>query len=1034
MSSVGNSPNTLFTGQLPSLEAHLPVRIRELQGEDPFAEVWVIIPNQLTRLHLRRRVAESLGVVANLRFITVHELARTLAEPITMRDGWRTLGEAAVDPLLTQIVSRLKPSLGYVADISTTPGFRRALLRTRQELILHEVSPHRLLSVTREEHDQDRKLRDLAELLIAIDTELDRLRWHDSPGLLRLAAEATRDGKLKLPPIIFYALYDLPPLARRVLARSFIATHVTGYLTFDKESAEYEFTRGLYEWFLAHEFSHLTLPSVDLQQQHYFISAPDNTRAASEVVRSVLMPAEDCDGEIGIVLQQRSGAFTGALRSRCREAGLAPFIYEAQTLGDTAAGRGLRAFSRLLGTEFAIEDVTEYLLTAPFQSGYAGVAGEWVRLAQEAMIVDGAEEWQARLTRLRDQLGYRVERLAQIEDENEETLAVLQQAISNVDQLKAFLQELFTVAQNVVNAASWQEAINSLWSYYSQVTVVNDEFSDIVLQLSQASLLDTAGIPISATGLREFMEITLSTPGSRTGRFLQNRPVIATREQCYGVTFASLHLPGCNEGTLPRIDSQDPLLLDSDRMTLNKSLNCALPLRRDWQARERFWFSVLRESAQQIYYYTSRADDEGRPQLVSPYLSELMEQQCRGDNDTRTLDEIFKDHPLCRYAAAHPLAGPPEQAISAMEYHRRSLSRAIEQHSTHALDQLWSISDFSRAFDAEYKRFSASEFSQFEGRFTDSEVLRNIAEKYDASRPVSVTALEDYWKCPFRFAVTRELEAYAPEACDLLQPVSGRERGSLLHRILQKYHAARTGKPYIEEHFKWADLQQLAEQTLADFKQKYPVGPAHIYQRMREDLLETLEKYHDYLISAGFAWQAEHVEVSFGQGEEPYPDPLQLVSETGEHAQFRGRIDRWDVDSSKSQCMLTDYKSGRIQKNSRGTSRRIQLGIYRELIAQKHPDSTVETQYLHINSSEVVSAYEALDVDAKETALSLLHDIRRGVFVPDPDANDGAVCRHCNVKLACGAMRHSSKPLTGKSVPGMRAIRDEEAREEDDDE
>ena len=100
--------HTLYTGQLASLEAELPEVVRALQSSDRLAETWVVVPNQLTRLHLRRVFTRSLGVTANIRALTLHELMRKLAEPLLLRDGWRTLPESIVDPLLARIVERLQ--------------------------------------------------------------------------------------------------------------------------------------------------------------------------------------------------------------------------------------------------------------------------------------------------------------------------------------------------------------------------------------------------------------------------------------------------------------------------------------------------------------------------------------------------------------------------------------------------------------------------------------------------------------------------------------------------------------------------------------------------------------------------------------------------------------------------------------------------------------------------------------------------------------------------------------------------------------
>ncbi|MCB9357367.1 MAG: PD-(D/E)XK nuclease family protein [Calditrichaeota bacterium] len=1012
----------LNTGQIQSLEKRLPDKIRELQQHDPFAEVRVIVPNQITRLHLRRRVTGALGQTANIQFFTLHDYARSIAEPLLLSEGWQTLGEGVVEPLLMRIVDQHAQELRYVGKICDTAGFRRALLRTRQELLLHKIEPDDLLRIETYSREQAAKLKDVALLLAAFDRELRHLRWHDAPLLMQLALRAAPGHSMSAAPLLLYALYDLPPLSRSLLERCFGESECAAFLPFE-DTEEYAFVRPLRQWYLHQGFAEERFELSDCDLQYRFVSAPHSTSAATEVVRDILFPAEADVAEIGVVVPP-GGPFGDVLRSRCREAGLSPFVYEARTLGETQAGRGLAALVELLDGKYHVRQMSGFLSTVPFEGIASQYAAEWHRFGQEARILESESEWIARITQLLERTHFRAERLSEGNTYEEASLAELQRREQSLNEFLTYLRALFAALQSCRRAATWSEAIGALWDYFVSIAVIDEEFADIALQLDQTVLLDRAGVRCTPDGIRNFMTVVLTTPGKRFGTFGRNQPLVAAREQCFGVTFDMLAIPGCNEGVIPRTDTQDPLLLDSDRDSLNKQAENRVPLRREWEARERFWFAVLQSSARKtLYFYASRADDQGRPQLLSPYLMEVLRAQC-GEAVDAAPDELFMNHSLCRFAPAHPLAGSRDHAISEAEFHRNALNLALEQQDTVYLAELWQNAEFKLIHEAERSRFGTLQFGKHEGYLTETDVRQQLAHRISATQTTSVTALEEYWKCPFRYFVHRELEAYAPESVSGLEPVTRRDFGTLLHKILQKYHGERIDKPHSEEHFDWTDLQRTAEEELKRFGRTHSTGPLYMQQRLRNEVFSTLKAYHDHLLGQSGAWNTRFVEASFGQNQAPFPEPLILSTKDGEQIRVQGRIDRLDESADSKKILLTDYKTGKTpNKTSRSARRRLQLGVYAELAAQQRPGSDVQAAYLRMNSNGVGEEYEPADQSAAQVAIALAHDIRSGIFVPDADAKDFSVCKNCFAKLACGATRHGRKGLNSRTVNGLQTER-----------
>ncbi len=1014
------APQTLITGHLAYLEQLLPASVVEFKQSDPLAEVWVIVPNQLTRLHLRRVLAKALGTVANVRFMTVTDMMHKLAEPVVMREGWRTLGESVVDPLYAEIINSVADKLTYLTPVAKTRGFRSALMRTRQELILNNIDPQSLGQVQLRERERAAKVRDLILLLTATDGFLSNQMLHDSASLQTLALRSVSDDRQHLPPTIFYALYDLAPLTRSILQTVVGATEARAFLPWQPDQPNYRFTDSLCRWYQGCGFIHSAQSEAELDYAPIrFVSAPKDSAVATEIIRDIIYTDEIERGDVAVILPNGGSLLASVLESRCRTSGLAPYIYQAKTLGQTASGRGFAALAKLLSGEFTLAQVCTFLQTAPLSQPAGSMTNEWCRIAQESLVLSGENEWRQRITRLLGKLERHADRLADKEDD-EVTLTTLTKRIENGRALLGFLEELFALVRNLRAEENWQSAISRVWEYYRSHIEMNEEFTDLTMQLEQASLLDQAHIRLTWSGLSDFILATLETPGMRTGTFGVSTPLIAPREQSIGASFAHVCLPGFNEGTIPRMQRQDPLLLDGDRSDINDTLKSALPLSSDSQERERFLLEMqLRSARKGITIYAARADSDGRPQLYSPYIAELTAKRQKEPELTEDTETFFASSPN-RIVAAHPLAATsPDRAINESEYNRAILGQSA------SLAHLHLSPAFTNAIAVENARFNDKHFGKFDGRLQNPGVCQDIAHRFSPEQPIAATSLEEYWKCPFRYLVLKQWEAYAPEELDALKPVTGRERGLLFHSILQRYHGDRIDLPITRENYSLDNLHNIARGTLADYARNNPVGPRFSLKTLERDVIDTLTTYYEELLSVGGTWRTRYVEVSFGHNDDPFPSAVQFSAEASRFIRFKGRVDRWDSDESGTHVAITDYKSGKgPQKRSRGSERRLQLSVYHLLAKSSAPDAAVSSRYIYLelDKNRVVNFDDKND-SALNVALNLQADIRNGIFIPDPSEQDPSVCKYCTAKLACGSQRHSGKELSPNSVSDMHTER-----------
>lgn len=203
--------------------------------------------------------------------------------------------------------------------------------------------------------------------------------------------------------------------------------------------------------------------------------------------------------------------------------------------------------------------------------------------------------------------------------------------------------------------------------------------------------------------------------------------------------------------------------------------------------------------------------------------------------------------------------------------------------------------------------------------YDDTPVLQQdvAAELYGRSLHTSVSALERFAECPFRYFVSQGLHAKERK----LFVADFREEGTLQHEILARFHEDIT-----HEERKWRDvapsdgrsrIQHIAEDIIANFRdglfQKNPTAAyaARALTRNLQDFVETTLRWMNT-----YALNPTAVELGFGLGDNPIPGWVLKLDDEHELV-FRGKIDRIDIGQSqpngKPHAVVIDYKSG-VQK------------------------------------------------------------------------------------------------------------------------
>lgn len=322
-------------------------------------------------------------------------------------------------------------------------------------------------------------------------------------------------------------------------------------------------------------------------------------------------------------------------------------------------------------------------------------------------------------------------------------------------------------------------------------------------------------------------------------------------------------------------------------------------------------------------------------------------------------------------------------------------------------------------------RRNQSRLTEFDGNM--SSVAREAGFLQGLRRaPVSATRLESWARCPFSYFLGHVLRLSALEAPEETTSITPLERGSLVHRILERFLMEVT-----EEHklpppgAEWSDplrrrLFRIAGEEFVLAESRGVTGKPLIWNLEKQDIRADLETFieEDAKLRARCGTAHIMVEAGFGHGGAPE------VKEPRTGVRFRGYIDRIDVNPASGSVLVIDYKTGGARQYE-GLSddpidggRRLQLGVY-SLAARRFVADAGEIRaaYWFTTTRGGFAFHPPEDADAQDDAVrarfqaalsTIVSGIQGGVFPanPGPDGFGGPEnCRFCDFDSLCAARR-----------------------------
>jgi ATP-dependent helicase/nuclease subunit B len=371
-------------------------------------------------------------------------------------------------------------------------------------------------------------------------------------------------------------------------------------------------------------------------------------------------------------------------------------------------------------------------------------------------------------------------------------------------------------------------------------------------------------------------------------------PFLAAR----GLTFEHVVILGAAEGEIPAALPAPPFYTRRERGLLAAA--GAAPAPADpGDERSIFYEALCRARASLTFSYT-RLDESGNELRPSPYL--------------RAVAECFVA-PLPTREIRAGSAPEPEEAASIQEQLIALAARDAELSDPALAASAELAAHIRRAAAIERWREGLGPHGPFEGLVEDEAALAELASRFGAGHRWSVTQINDFTICAYRFVAAHVLRLGARG--DPEESLEQAGRGRLLHAILAEaglawsrlalpFDAAAEG-PILDA------LDAAADKVLAVAPQVYGFEPGPFWPWEQAEAKATVARAVRRWLRDPRGWEGFRpagVEAGFGMGTGL---PALRLETPGGAALVIGRIDRVDQDE-QGRLALIDYKSGGTPK------------------------------------------------------------------------------------------------------------------------
>lgn len=585
----------------------------------------------------------------------------------------------------------------------------------------------------------------------------------------------------------------------------------------------------------------------------------------------------------------------------------------------------------------------------------------------------------------------------------------LQERLENARAVRVFVQRLVEFSDVITDADSVDCAAFArvLLDYLSQFASVTTELDGLALKALQSMLGELTELPqlhaTSAQAVERLREAVTQTYVNPSTPRPANLHVSDYKSGGYsGRTHT--YVVGLDESRFPGNETQDPVLLDSERLSINDTISPSqLPLLGDRPVENtdalRACLARLRGSV--VLSFSCRNLLEDREQFPSSIILEAFRiSSGQPDADYSRLLESLPE----------PAGFVPSDRhfLDETEWWLARLSE-IGQSGDDIANAVRSVYPWLECGHRAETVRNGSEFSVFDGMIG--------LESSDGIGAFSASRLEALAKCPFAYFVRHVLDI-APVEDRKLDPtrwLDGLEYGTLLHDVFRQFMeriTSRGEKPSIEHV---DEITQIARLHIDKQAELVPPPNAAAFKTQCDDIIRTcliflkMEQEHCkraeprfFEVPFGSTWSG----VNSGIGDS---QPITVKLDNGGTFTLTGRIDRIDEDAD-GDYQVWDYKTGGTwgfkEESSFDRGRQLQHALYavavNELLCRAGIDGRVSQSgyFFPALKGEGLRIVKLVDADGLKVILGHLHEILSGGLFLSTD--DASMCTYCDISPACG--------------------------------
>ncbi|HXV65238.1 MAG TPA: PD-(D/E)XK nuclease family protein [Vicinamibacteria bacterium] len=1036
----------------------------ERASRSPFL---VVSSQQESADHFVRELALTQGSLFGCVRTTLDGLAFRLAASAMARVATASHSRLGQEALMARVVHEAgrEGRLGPFENVAAGPGLVRALTTTLLECRHHEISSPSLemlggtgeyLAHLLSRYEQQSLERGIADRARVLALASDAARGIDRPTLLLDVPIHSPLEAALIEAIAEHApiLATVPEGDTRSLERLAEALRVS-----PERISLHEGTSSAIRDLQRFVFSGEAPPSREATSHVVILSAPGEAQEAVEIARAIHAEAsQGTSFDTMAVLLRSPEAYTPHLEEAFRRASI-PGYFENGTLRPDPSGRAFLslldcAAEELAATRFAeylslsqlpqvtaegepVSEPEEDILWAPARHALAPqprdrepvqlelfaepekidepekapvIAGRvrapwrWEKLLVDAAVIGGLDRWERRLAGLGRELEIRIAELA---DDASAEADSLRREREDLDHLKRCALPLIERLAELPQSSAWGGWLDAL----EGLAVKSLSHPDGVVSLLQELRPMSAVGPVGLFEVREVLAERLTLLSQQPAGYRYGKVWVAPVESARGMRFEVVLVPGLAERMFPRKIMEDPLLLDSARSKLDR----ALPVQKDRIENERLALRIAIGAATRkiVFSYPSLDLGKGRAKVPSFYLLEVARASQGRLPDFETLEREAASTSGARLG--WPAPRDRTKAVDTTEFDLAFLADSSSKKPGAGRYLIRESPTLARSLRARFQRGRGGRFTPVDGFLEPSPAAKSqLREHRLGARAYSVTSLEKYAACPYRFYLNAIVRLRPRETAESVTHLDALTRGRILHDaqfyVLERLAETRQ-LPVTAEGLD--DVLRTFEAVFDEVTERFyeELAPAidRIWQdeieRIRFDLRGWLRREAES--SQGFV--PHRREFTFGMRPQGPADPTSTlqVAVLPNGLRLRGAIDLVEKRSD-GKVRVTDHKSGKVWMpenailNGGESLQPILYSLAYEALTGEDVESarlyycTVRGGY----SERVVRPdEEALDVVA-EFQRRLDEIIEEGFFPANPKPPLG--CRFCDYLPVCG--------------------------------